>query len=50
MADILRSLCTEFDTEDYLESPVFKEATEGTKEVRRWKLYKATPNTAPADT
>ncbi|GAA5955155.1 hypothetical protein JCM8115_001867 [Rhodotorula mucilaginosa] len=40
----------EFDTEDYLESPVFKEATEGTKEVRRWKLYKATPNTAPADT
>lgn len=49
VADILRSVCTEFDTEDYLESPVYKEATEGIKEVRRWKLYKATPNTAPAD-
>ncbi|GAA5981527.1 hypothetical protein JCM10908_004143 [Rhodotorula pacifica] len=39
----------EFDTEDYVNSPVFKDATEGKKEVRRWKLYKATPNTAPAD-
>ncbi|POY71241.1 hypothetical protein BMF94_5553 [Rhodotorula taiwanensis] len=39
----------EFDDESYVDSAAYKEATAGKKEVRRWKLYKATPNTAPAD-
>jgi hypothetical protein len=38
----------EFDDESYVESAEFKAAAEGKKEVRRWKLYKATPNTASA--
>ncbi|SCV68750.1 BQ2448_871 [Microbotryum intermedium] len=38
----------EFDDESYIDTDAFKQATEGRKEVRRWKLYKATPNTAPA--
>lgn len=40
---------TEFDTEAYLDSPEYQQAIAGKKEVRRWKLYKATPNTAPTD-
>lgn len=36
----------EFDDESYVETPEYKEATEGSPEVRRWKLYKASPNTA----
>ncbi|BGP21221.1 hypothetical protein Rt10032_c19g6203 [Rhodotorula toruloides] len=39
----------EFDTEAYTSSPAYPKATEGKTEVRRWKLYKATPNTAPKD-
>ncbi|BGO88484.1 hypothetical protein NBRC10512_003002 [Rhodotorula toruloides] len=39
----------EFDTEAYTSSPAYAKATEGKTEVRRWKLYKATPNTAPKD-
>lgn len=41
-------LHVEFDDESYVESAEFKAAAEGKKEVRRWKLYKATPNTANA--
>ncbi|GAA6018657.1 hypothetical protein JCM10207_008998 [Rhodosporidiobolus poonsookiae] len=37
----------EFDSEAYVSSPAFAKATEGKSEVRRWKLYKATANTAP---
>ncbi|TNY18144.1 hypothetical protein DMC30DRAFT_72842 [Rhodotorula diobovata] len=36
----------EFDTESYVSSPAYSKATDGKTEVRRWKLYKATPNTA----
>ncbi|GAA5975108.1 hypothetical protein JCM11641_000038 [Rhodosporidiobolus odoratus] len=36
----------EFDSEAYVSSPAFATATGGKTEVRRWKLYKATPNTA----
>ncbi|BGP36257.1 hypothetical protein JCM10449v2_000155 [Rhodotorula kratochvilovae] len=36
----------EFGSEAYVSSPVYAKATEGKTEVRRWKLYKATPNTA----
>ncbi|BGP52775.1 hypothetical protein JCM8202_003854 [Rhodotorula sphaerocarpa] len=39
----------EFDTEAYVDSPEYQQAIAGKKEVRRWKLYKATPNTAPTD-
>ncbi|BGP28364.1 hypothetical protein JCM10296v2_000096 [Rhodotorula toruloides] len=39
----------EFDNEAYTSSPAYSKATEGKTEVRRWKLYKATPNTAPMD-
>ncbi|BGO98991.1 hypothetical protein RTBOTA2_000079 [Rhodotorula toruloides] len=39
----------EFDTEAYTSSSAYPKATEGKTEVRRWKLYKATPNTAPKD-
>ncbi|KPV77977.1 uncharacterized protein RHOBADRAFT_40523 [Rhodotorula graminis WP1] len=36
----------EFDTEAYVSSPAYAKATDGKAEVRRWKLYRATPNTA----
>ncbi|KAK4698792.1 hypothetical protein P7C70_g7479, partial [Phenoliferia sp. Uapishka_3] len=36
----------EFEDESYVETPEYKKAIEGATEVRRWKLYKATPNTA----
>ncbi|GAA5898996.1 hypothetical protein JCM6882_004588 [Rhodosporidiobolus microsporus] len=39
----------EFDSEAYVSSPAFTKATDAKSEVRRWKLYKATPNTAPKD-
>ncbi|GAA5923764.1 uncharacterized protein JCM15063_003755 [Sporobolomyces koalae] len=39
----------EFDDESYVESNEYKETIQGKTEVRRWKLYKATPNTAPKD-
>ncbi|GAA5836107.1 hypothetical protein JCM11251_007371 [Rhodosporidiobolus azoricus] len=39
----------EFDSESYPSSPAYSKATDGKSEVRRWKLYKATPNTAPKD-
>ncbi|KAL8286214.1 hypothetical protein RQP46_004702 [Phenoliferia psychrophenolica] len=38
----------EFDDESYVDTPEYKEAVAGSSEVRRWKLYKATPNTASA--
>ncbi|KAM0755408.1 hypothetical protein T439DRAFT_375778 [Meredithblackwellia eburnea MCA 4105] len=37
----------EFDDESYVDTPEYKEAIAGSDEARRWKLYKATPNTAP---
>ncbi|BGP12256.1 hypothetical protein JCM10213_000051 [Rhodosporidiobolus nylandii] len=39
----------EFDSEAYVSSPAFAKATDGKGEVRRWKLYKATANTAPKE-
>ncbi|GAA6007517.1 uncharacterized protein JCM10292_003912 [Rhodotorula paludigena] len=36
----------EFDSEAYVSSPAYAKATGGKTEIRRWKLYKATPNTA----
>ncbi|GAA5993769.1 hypothetical protein JCM5350_000232 [Sporobolomyces pararoseus] len=36
----------EFDSETYVDTPEYEKAVLGKKEVRRWKLYKATPNTA----
>ncbi|KAM0793532.1 hypothetical protein ACM66B_000970 [Microbotryomycetes sp. NB124-2] len=36
----------EFEDESYVDTPEFKAATDGKQEVRRWKLYRATPNTA----
>lgn len=36
----------EFDDEAYVDSAEYKAATEGKAEVRRWKLYRAWPNTA----
>ncbi|GAA5858360.1 hypothetical protein JCM8547_004664 [Rhodosporidiobolus lusitaniae] len=39
----------EFDSESYFSSPAYAKATENKTEVRRWKLYKATPNTAPKE-
>lgn len=36
----------EFDSPSYTTSPAYAQATNGKTEVRRWKLYKATPNTA----
>jgi len=44
-----RFVCVELDSEKYVDSPDFKKACEGKSEVRRWKLYKATPNTASKD-
>lgn len=41
--------CAEFDSEEYVNSAAFKAATEGRKEVRRWKLYRAYDNTAPKE-
>ncbi|GAA5882801.1 hypothetical protein JCM16303_002466 [Sporobolomyces ruberrimus] len=37
----------EFDSESYVDTEEYKEAIKGKSEVRRWKLYKATTNTAP---
>ena len=37
----------EFDDESYVDSEQFQKASAGKTEVRRWKLYKATKNTAP---
>ncbi|GAA6025838.1 hypothetical protein JCM11491_006612 [Sporobolomyces phaffii] len=39
----------EFDSETYIETREFQEASKGREEVRRWKLYKATANTAPKE-
>ncbi|GAA5846853.1 hypothetical protein JCM9279_004467 [Rhodotorula babjevae] len=36
----------EFDTEAYVSSPAYAKATDSKTEVRRWKLYRATANTA----
>ncbi|GAA5910605.1 uncharacterized protein JCM6883_003230 [Sporobolomyces salmoneus] len=36
----------EFDSEAYVDTKEFEQAKEGKTEVRRWKLYKATANTA----
>ncbi|GAA5956272.1 hypothetical protein JCM3765_005613 [Sporobolomyces pararoseus] len=36
----------ELDSEAYVGTPEYEKAVQGKKEVRRWKLYKATPNTA----
>jgi hypothetical protein len=36
----------EFDSEAYVKTDEFEKASQGKKEVRRWKLYKATRNTA----
>ncbi|GAA6063816.1 hypothetical protein JCM10212_001647 [Sporobolomyces blumeae] len=38
----------EFDSEKYVSKPEYDDAVKGKKEVRRWKLYKATANTARA--
>ncbi|KAI5477035.1 hypothetical protein MNV49_006911 [Pseudohyphozyma bogoriensis] len=38
----------EFSSEDYVDSKEYKDATEGASEVRRWKLYRAWPNTTTA--
>ncbi|GAA5954051.1 hypothetical protein JCM21900_005390 [Sporobolomyces salmonicolor] len=39
----------EFDTEAYASTPEYAAACEGKDEIRRWRLYKATANTAPKD-
>lgn len=38
---------TEFDSESYVDTEEYQAAIKGKSEVRRWKLYKATTNTAP---
>ncbi|KAK4057722.1 hypothetical protein OIO90_001370 [Microbotryomycetes sp. JL221] len=36
----------EFDDESYVDTPEYNNAIKDKKEVRRWSLYRATPNTA----
>lgn len=36
----------EFDDESYVSTPEYESAQAGKKEVRRWKLRQAFPNTA----